>query len=210
MKSARPPDALLHRMFDIQLSKGDLKRIEIIEAAIHCLATHGIEETSLDAIGKQLKISRSHIIYYFKDREALLDAVVKYVTQTGQNLFVERLSEVQGSPETLLTAYVHAVFDWVEKYEPHVRFMLLFSYFCVFHAKYRGLHTQMRDSARHRIEAIIAPLLARGAPEAAEAIQCALIGYYTEFLTTDRRRALPAWRKAALKTALGIVEKSKT
>src|SRR4051812_16717041 len=132
----RPPDALLHRIFDVKPSKGDLRKVEIIEAAIRCFATQGTEQASLENIGKLIGISRSHIIYHFKDRETLLDAVVKYVTETGQGFFVDRLA---GAAEfELLDAYIDAVIDWVARFEQHARFMILFEYFSTFTPRYRS------------------------------------------------------------------------
>ncbi len=206
---AKAPEALVHRVFDIRPSKGDQRRIQIIESAIHCLATLGIADASLEVIGKRLGIKSAHIIYYFKDRETLLDAAFKYVAGVGTEMFIARVT-AGNSPVERLRGYVDAIFDWIEFYPEHIRVMVLLHYQSTYDPKLREIQTQLRLAGLKRIQAIVEPLTqARGKhgnpEELAHLIYCALTGYYVEFLGVRSGKSLADWRAEAMRSILAIV-----
>lgn len=185
--------------------------MQIIEATVNCLAVQGIETTSLEAVGKASGIARSHIIYYFKNKEELFDAAFKYVIANAQDLFVQMM-ESKSDPVELLEAYVDSVFLWIEKYENHARVMLLFYHCATSVPAYRKLHTELRLAARHRIVAILQQLLSPKKKSAAQieecalSIHCLLTGYGVEFLTTNSKIPLTKIKERALAGVMNLAQ----
>ena len=65
-------------------SRSQKKRVEIIHAVIDSVSSVGIHETSADPLGKRLKMSRSHVAYYFPRWEDLIEHSIRYVIGGGQ------------------------------------------------------------------------------------------------------------------------------
>lgn len=53
-----------------------VRREQILDALEHCLARHGLEGTSLDAVARAAGVARPVIRHYFGNRDALLAAAV--------------------------------------------------------------------------------------------------------------------------------------
>src|SRR5262245_6197204 len=56
------------------------RKIEILKAAVGILAREGIDELTLNRVGTEVGIERSHVVYYFKSRDELVDAAVRFAT----------------------------------------------------------------------------------------------------------------------------------
>ena len=102
MVAVAPPEALLARLFETKPRKGDLRKLAMAQAAITSLATEGIENTTLDSIGKRLGIRRSHVVYYFKMREELVAAAICLITVTAQDITVRKVSAAATARERLI------------------------------------------------------------------------------------------------------------
>ena len=48
----------------------------ILDAALASFASRGYEATSLDAVGKELELTKQSILYWFPSKDALLEAVI--------------------------------------------------------------------------------------------------------------------------------------
>jgi AcrR family transcriptional regulator len=196
------PNPILATLPGVQIRKSDLKRIEIIEAAIECMATIGIENTSFEAVGKSLKMARSHLVYYFKDKESLFRDAIQYVAAMGQQITLEHLQ--RAAPENQLRAYVEGTFDWIARYPQHATIMPLFFYVSATRKEYRELHAKSRNLARDRILAILAILESgkkrtpKQRTEIAERILACLTGFYLDYLATRRSGTLGEVKERAL------------
>jgi AcrR family transcriptional regulator len=71
------------------LKKGDRKKLEIIEAAIDCLATEGIDNTTFDSIAKRIDTRRAHVAYHFKDKHMIFEAAISYILITYEHTLQE-------------------------------------------------------------------------------------------------------------------------
>ncbi len=58
--------------------KGRQRREEFVHTALEVLAEHGYRQTSLRAIGRVLGVQPAHILHYFPNKEALLEAVITH------------------------------------------------------------------------------------------------------------------------------------
>lgn len=59
--------------------KGNKTANEIMEAAIKCVATIGIENTSMAEIGKVLDVNRSLVAYHFPKKEDIFFQITEYI-----------------------------------------------------------------------------------------------------------------------------------
>jgi len=151
---AVPGRSLYGRLPGFDVSKGEARRLAILEAAISVLATHGIHALSLEEVGRRAKMRRSHVAYYFTNPELLLDAVIRHVVAVGQQITVARLAEVSGARERLL-AHARATFEWFESNPDHASVMLLMQYYASVRPDYRELNRIVRQAGEDRIRAIL-------------------------------------------------------
>jgi AcrR family transcriptional regulator len=105
-------------------SKGDIQRFAILEAALDCLSKKSISAFSFQSIAERLKIRRSHIVYYFKTPDNLLNEVLRMLLAVGQDITVAHLAGAK-DPKVMLEAYVEATFLWFRLYPKHAAILFL-------------------------------------------------------------------------------------
>jgi AcrR family transcriptional regulator len=145
----------LNNLFGDQPSKGTLKKFEIVQATIDCIATIGFEKTTYEAIAKKIGTRRAHIAYYFKDKQDIFKACIKYIVSNYHNVSQEHLSKAS-SPKDTLMKYVEGPYIWSKKYPQQLSSMLLFYYLCSVHDSYKELHDNVRTAGIDRIYDILA------------------------------------------------------
>jgi AcrR family transcriptional regulator len=59
--------------------KGERTSQAILEAAVRCVARDGVAASSIQRIADEAGVGKRAVIYYFRSREGLLDAVVRHV-----------------------------------------------------------------------------------------------------------------------------------
>src|SRR3954464_5821671 len=117
---ARPKDdPVFFRLFAPNARKSDLKRAAIVRAAIDCIATVGIEGLSLDALGKRIGLHRSHIAYYYKEKREIIEAAIRVITSTAQEMTLDRVKQAT-KPKDQLIAVVDGAYDWARAYPNQV------------------------------------------------------------------------------------------
>jgi AcrR family transcriptional regulator len=144
-------------LFEFRPRKGDLKKLEIIQAAIDCLAELGLENTNYEAIAQRLQTRRAHIAYHFGEKNQIFLAAVKYILGTYQQTLVDALTHVkdQNDAQALLRAYINAAFDWAEQEPKQLQCMLLLYYMCTLHPEFLDLHHQVRLGGTERLSYLI-------------------------------------------------------
>lgn len=147
-------DSKMFNLFEFKLRKGDIKRMEIIQAAIDCLATVGIDNTTYDAVAKKVGTSRAHIAYYFTDKDQIYIAAIKYILASYQQTVIEHLGEANTGKE-LLECYIESVFIWAKKYPDQLTVMLLLYYLCRFRDDMVELNHQIRKGGFERVYYIL-------------------------------------------------------
>lgn len=193
-QKARPSASSLAALYSDILpqapSRAQSRTLEIIEGAIHCYATLGIDGTTYENIAKASKISRPLIFRYFKDREAIFESAIRYIRTHFQKLAVDAIM-AETEPKMQLEAYVLSTFAWVAQYPEHVRTWILFYYSCGTNAKHRALNTDLVKMGHERITAILAEGKKRGdfncakPSQSARAIQMLITGALISAATED-------------------------
>lgn len=80
----------------------------ILAAALRSFGSTGIDGTSLDALARDLGLTKQAILYWYPSKEALLDAVVDFSAVELQRRFARAIQTGQGFDR--VEAVVHAAF----------------------------------------------------------------------------------------------------
>jgi TetR/AcrR family transcriptional regulator len=108
-------------------------RAAILQAAVREFAREGVAGARTDAIARSAGVNKALLYYYFKDKEALYDAVLDQVFSGAREAIRKALSQML-PPRERLKAYVRAHFDYIAANPPYHR---------IVNAEFRG-----RESAR--------------------------------------------------------------
>src|SRR5947199_10566510 len=92
--------------------KPEESRAAILKAAINEFSEHGISGARTDAIAQTAGVNKALLYYYFKDKEAIYDAVLDQVFGGVRAAIHEALSRPL-PPRERLIGYVCAHFDYI-------------------------------------------------------------------------------------------------
>lgn len=134
-----------------ELRKGDRKKKEIIEAAIDCLASEGIENTTFEAIAQRIDTRRAHVAYHYKDKNMIFEAAVNYILATYAHTLQSYLELAEEKNKDPLEYYIRGAFDWAKSNPSHVSVFLLFYYLSTFQRHYLELNSRIRRDGKERI-----------------------------------------------------------
>ena len=87
-------------------------RAAILQAAVREFAREGVAGARTDAIARSAHVNKALLYYYFKDKEALYQAVLDEVF-SGVRMAIHGALSQQLPPRERLIAYVHAHFDYI-------------------------------------------------------------------------------------------------
>lgn len=145
---------LYFQLFTPLPGKGEVRRAALVEQAIIQIANHGLETMTLESIGKPLGVRRSHVAYYFKDRDSVFLAAAKLCFGTLQAITVETLKKHQTARKRLL-AINEANIKWVDTYPSHPTVLLTFLSRASRSTEDAKLYAEMLDAGQKRVTAIL-------------------------------------------------------
>ena len=89
---------------------GERRRTTIVEEAIRQFGTEGYAGASLESIAQAVGVRKQTILYYFPNKDALLEACL---AAAGQRVAEEISTALEGSadPEESAEAVIHAVYE---------------------------------------------------------------------------------------------------
>jgi TetR/AcrR family transcriptional regulator len=87
-------------------------RAAILRAAVAEFAEHGIAGARTDAIARAAQVNKALLYYYFKDKDALYEAVLDHVF-SGLRARVMPVFESTRQPRQKMLDYVGAYFDYI-------------------------------------------------------------------------------------------------
>ncbi|MEX2274762.1 MAG: TetR/AcrR family transcriptional regulator [Actinomycetota bacterium] len=94
---------------------GEKRRRSIVEEAIRCFGRDGYNATSLDTVAKAVGVRKQTLLYYFPNKDALLEACLTAAGATVGEAITVALEQKQ-TPETKAEAVVHAVFELAKEF----------------------------------------------------------------------------------------------
>ena len=126
-KAIQRHEKILDSILDFGHRTQDVRRTVILQAVIEIMATSGIDELTFERIGKRVKMARSHVVYYFSDRDALVESAILFVALTAQEFIVQKLKD-ETNWRNLLSGYIEANFEWIAENRSHASVFLLMYY----------------------------------------------------------------------------------
>jgi AcrR family transcriptional regulator len=210
LRNKHNTDPIYLKLFDIEPSKKDLKKIEIVLAAIESIADVGLELTTFDSIAKRLKTGPSHIAYYFPNKVDIIDSAIKFALGTAQDITVRNIKRVKSSKSRIETI-VRSTFEWARRYPKHVLIFILFQHLCTFEKEKRELHSQIRKVGRDRMIQVLkeseqkTPSSKKDLERLAHEIQNLTLGNLFECFVINSPFTLRAQEEATVKQVLKIL-----
>ena len=191
-----------HNFLDNKPSKGDLKKLEIIQAAIECIAGIGFEKTTYQAIAEKIGTRRAHIAYHFKDKSDIFKASIQYINGNYQRILTEQLEEADPGLDTI-KKYAGSPFVWAEQNPDELSVMLLFYYLCTIDPEYRALNDDLRKRGVERILLVLSQecrveLLPMELELKAKQIQNLISGSILDAVTTQQKSLTQAKEETIL------------
>src|SRR5215467_1475323 len=92
--------------------KPEESRAAILKAAVREFAREGVAASRTDAIARSAGVNKALLYYYFKDKEALYQAVLDEVF-TGVRAAIRQALAQPSPPRDRICAYVRAHFDYI-------------------------------------------------------------------------------------------------
>jgi AcrR family transcriptional regulator len=154
------------------------RRQQIIEAAAAVIAREGFENTSLKQVAREAGIATALIHYYFKDKDELLLAIVRYLDDFFYTAWKNRSAHLE-DPMERVKANVESI---VFMFRRHPEFgRLLFEFFML---------SQTNDRLRPGTEQIVNHFLEAIAEEADDLAKIGAVGNQLQILPRDDQAAL--------------------
>jgi TetR/AcrR family transcriptional regulator len=100
--------------------KPEESRAAILKAAVQEFAREGVAGARIDAIARSAGVNKALVYYYFKDKEALYNAVLDEVF-SGVRATIHHALSQQLPPRERLVAYVAAHFNYIASKPPYHR-----------------------------------------------------------------------------------------
>lgn len=199
-----------HPFLDFRPRKSDVRRMEIVQVVVDCLAKYGVQGTTFERVGNRLKMKRSHVAYYFPDRDKMIEAAVRRVMAAGQEITAARVQSAHDG-KAKLNAIVEGALEWLERYPKYATVMSLFFYLASYDKAYKKLHTELRKVGEGRIYSILQILFGsqlddRALRKRARDIQAILTGNMTSWVTTNIEASLAEVKERTLESIWKLLE----
>ena len=177
--------------------KGLKKREQIVDFAFELISRRGIGALTFEIIASRLKISKTHVKYYFNSKEDLLLACFKQVAETGQRE-TEKAVEKAHTWQERVGAVVEGAFKAAEENPGHVSLLFLFYHYCTVNKDLARAQREAREIGRRRIRDMLIAgkkMNARDADQVAFEIQMCLTGALLEVANTQSFDKISNFRK---------------
>lgn len=89
----------------------EVRRKQLIDATINCIATLGISGTTLTAVTKEAGLSLGLVNFHFKSKDALLIATLEFLANEHRDIWKKSIEEESLSSANKLAAIVEAQFN---------------------------------------------------------------------------------------------------
>ncbi|MGE4232016.1 MAG: TetR/AcrR family transcriptional regulator [Bacteriovoracia bacterium] len=169
-------------VFPMTFGRAQKRQKQIVEATIDILAEDGIDRLTFDVVADRCGVTRPLVRHYYKNRDELLDVVLKYIGVNMQHFIIESLKKTSKDAKLQFFQYVKAHFDWAVEFKKHLQIILYFFYRTSLYSeesrrKDRAVNIDLINVGFERIQELIRevsekPLL----PGVAKAVQNLLTG----------------------------------
>ncbi len=202
------PHALYYQIFGLKPGKGESRKRQIVEAFIECLAKGGLEKTSYEVVAKKVGMKRTHVAYYFENREEMIRATIRYAIAVGQQMIILRAEKAKTMKEKFKVV-VEGNFYWLETHPQFVPVLTLFYHLSSCDPSYRTLQTEIRNMGEQRIMTCLSFVPGMNetiAREKARMIQSLISGALHLYFCSDYPLSFAKLRELTSKTARDLLD----
>jgi TetR/AcrR family transcriptional repressor of bet genes len=89
----------------------EMRRVQLIEATIDCIARKGFSEFTLAEVAETAKLSTGIVNFYFKSKDVLLNATLQHMVDEYRRSWQSKVAEAPPSPAARLTAMLEGDFE---------------------------------------------------------------------------------------------------
>jgi TetR/AcrR family transcriptional repressor of bet genes len=89
----------------------EVRRVQLIEATVDCIARSGFAEFTLAQVAEKAKLSAGIVNFYFKSKDALLAATLSHMVNEYQNYWRANVAAAGPAPAAKLTAMLEGDFQ---------------------------------------------------------------------------------------------------
>lgn len=138
----------------MRLKKGQTTEKKIVQAAIKCLGTAGLHQTTFQMIADRCKISQPLVMHYFRSRDDIFIKVWSYVYQEAVDRTQSHLSQ-QNTPQEKLIEYIQVSWTQFHSDAALTKIYMQLHSLSSFDEKLKSINTQVKRTAINRIANII-------------------------------------------------------
>jgi AcrR family transcriptional regulator len=200
---------IFFQLFESKPSKGDLKKFQLIEAAIEFISEEGVHRVTFEAIGSKLGMSRSNVLYHFPELVDLIEGAVRYITATAQLVTIERVRDAKDW-RGQVAGYIDGAFDWLDLHPEQGSILMLFFHLCTYRKSFRDMQAKVRETGAQRIASILAPHVKSGADpaEIGLAIQALVTGRLLDLIIFKPKTEWKSVREQTHRAAFAMIDAS--
>lgn len=169
-----------------ELRKGEVRKLQIVEATIECLAKLGWNGTNYETVGRACRMKRPHVAYHFPVWNELILTSIQFVYATGQGIVSDYLREAK-TPKERLRQYIEGTFFWLESHPSHAASITLLWHLANFDKVFRALSTKVKRLGAERLEAMLFEGQGRAKHrwQQTVSIHGLIVGRCVEYISTD-------------------------
>ncbi|PKU23551.1 TetR/AcrR family transcriptional regulator [Telmatospirillum siberiense] len=108
----------------VREARGESRRQQVLDAAAICFRRNGFRGASMSEISALAGMSTGHIYHYFKNKEAIVEAIIKRDLQEGMT-FMESLKEADDIVQMLVDGAKDCIVDRNKLSEPALTLEIL-------------------------------------------------------------------------------------
>jgi AcrR family transcriptional regulator len=187
----RRPHLSNTQFMTLKKTKGVATRERIVKEAIWVFARSGFSSGSFQQIADRCSLSQAAVLYHFKDKNLLIEEVLRHITQRNHEL-VSKSSAITDNARVRLMKHFRGNLEWGLKFPDEAQTLLLVYYFGCFNVRFSKIYAEMLTRARLRIqEHLLAGQreglfkLRQSAVETAEILHDSLLGCFVNALSTQ-------------------------
>lgn len=95
--------------------RGELRRAELLEAAIHLIGEHGLDAVTHRAVAAEAGVPAASTSYYFRSKDELIDEALRTLAEREIELLRERRAALGAAGAADLEATTAALSAWIEE-----------------------------------------------------------------------------------------------
>lgn len=174
-------------MAEIKEKKAELAKRKIVESAIVAFARKGYSGASLQEIADNAGVAQTAILYHFKSKLGLFEAILSVILVTNRTFINELPTD---DAWTRLTKYFMSNFHWAINHADQVQNILMLYYMSSYDPHFSDIYLRIKTGAQERIlSSLLAGVrekifeLPRDPKDVASAVHALVIGEIVNFVT---------------------------